>query len=401
MKKLTLGSLFSGSGGFEFAGMLAGIIPVWNSEIEPYPILVTHNRLPDVQHFGDVSKLNGAELPPVDVVTFGSPCQGLSQAGLRKGLADERSGLYIQAVRIIKEMLEATNYEFPKFCVFENVPGLLTSNHGDDFIACMDMMQDLNFIPDINMLDAQDMGVPQRRKRVYITWINAEYILQKRTNISDSITLQLLTEISLLNLGVLLKAYAGDLKKSGVQERKCCEDGLRKRIKLFSLQKEDHFLKLQKNLEDIQVTCLKGHTNLDLCRGEDQTAECISITEGTKYGTLKTEEQSMSIGQLLKNVLEESLLLLNESTILTLTKETMTRKIFSCFQALLNTLRVTIHLTQSLEKMPMFLNCYEWVSYTLTEIRGYINAQKKYYKRFGELEWNELLRFYEQEFSRF
>ena len=94
MKNLTLGSLFSGSGGFELAGMLAGITPVWNSEIEPYPVLVTHNRLPNVQHFGDVSKLNGAELPPVDIITFGSPCQGLSQAGLRKGLADERSGLY-------------------------------------------------------------------------------------------------------------------------------------------------------------------------------------------------------------------------------------------------------------------------------------------------------------------
>ena len=79
MKKLTLGSLFSGSGGFELAGMLAGITPVWNSEIEPYPVLVTHNRLPNVQHFGDVSKLNGAELPPVDIVTFGSPCQDYSE----------------------------------------------------------------------------------------------------------------------------------------------------------------------------------------------------------------------------------------------------------------------------------------------------------------------------------
>ncbi len=74
MKNLTLGSLFSGSGGFELAGMLAGITPIWNSEIEPYPILVTHNRLPSVQHYGDISKLNGAELPPVDMITFGSPC---------------------------------------------------------------------------------------------------------------------------------------------------------------------------------------------------------------------------------------------------------------------------------------------------------------------------------------
>ncbi len=121
MKNLTLGSLFSGSGGFELAGMLAGITPVWNSEIEPYPILVTHNRLPDVQHFGDVSKLNGAELPPVDIVTFGSPCQDMSVAGKRNGLDGSRSGLFHEAVRIIREMRCTTNGEYPRFIVWENV----------------------------------------------------------------------------------------------------------------------------------------------------------------------------------------------------------------------------------------------------------------------------------------
>ena len=121
MKNLTLGSLFSGSGGFELAGMLAGITPVWNSEIEPYPILVTHNRLPNVQHFGDVSKLNGAELPPVDIVTFGSPCQDMSVAGKRNGLDGSRSGLFHEAVRIIREMRCTTNGEYPRFIVWENV----------------------------------------------------------------------------------------------------------------------------------------------------------------------------------------------------------------------------------------------------------------------------------------
>ncbi len=73
-KQLTLGSLFSGSGGFELGGILAGINPVFHSEIEPFPILVTHKRLPQVKHYGDVSKLSGAKLPPVDIITFGSPC---------------------------------------------------------------------------------------------------------------------------------------------------------------------------------------------------------------------------------------------------------------------------------------------------------------------------------------
>ena len=159
---LTLGSLFDGSGGFPLAGILAGIKPVWASEVSPFPILVTHKRLPQVKHYGDVSKLKGSELEPVDIITFGSPCQDLSIAGKRAGLTGERSGLYMQAVRIIKEMLEATNREYPKFCVFENVPGLLSSNQGNDFVACLDMLQELGFIPDVNILDAQYMGVPQR-----------------------------------------------------------------------------------------------------------------------------------------------------------------------------------------------------------------------------------------------
>ena len=103
-EQITLGSLFDGSGGFPLGGLLAGIKPVWNSEIEPFPVRVTEKRLPEVQHYGDVSTLNGAELPPVDIITFGSPCQDLSVAGKRNGLDGSRSGLFFHAVRIIKEM---------------------------------------------------------------------------------------------------------------------------------------------------------------------------------------------------------------------------------------------------------------------------------------------------------
>lgn len=73
-KQLTLGSLFSGSGGFELAGILSGIKPIWNSEISPFPIRVTTRRLPDVKHYGDVSTLKGGDLGAVDIITFGSPC---------------------------------------------------------------------------------------------------------------------------------------------------------------------------------------------------------------------------------------------------------------------------------------------------------------------------------------
>jgi DNA (cytosine-5)-methyltransferase 1 len=138
-KQLTHGSLFSGSGGFELAGLLAGMKPVWNSDIEPFAVRVTTKRLPDVKHYGDVSSLNGAELEPVDVITFGSPCQDLSIAGRRAGIQDgARSNLFFQAIRIIKEMREATNGEKPRYAVWENVPGAFTSNGGEDFKAVLE-----------------------------------------------------------------------------------------------------------------------------------------------------------------------------------------------------------------------------------------------------------------------
>ncbi|MGB4093488.1 MAG: DNA cytosine methyltransferase, partial [Ruminococcus flavefaciens] len=138
-RKLTLGSLFDGSGGFPLGGILAGIEPKWSSEIEPFPVLVTHKRLPGVKHYGDVSRLSGAELPPVDIITFGSPCQDLSIAGKRAGIHDgDRSNLFFQAIRIIKEMRDATNGRYPRYCVWENVPGAFSSHGGDDFKAVLE-----------------------------------------------------------------------------------------------------------------------------------------------------------------------------------------------------------------------------------------------------------------------
>ena len=137
-KTLTLGSLFSGSGGFELAGMLAGIKPVWNSDVEPFPILVTHRRLPQVKHYGDVNKLKGNELEPVDIITFGSPCVDLSVAGKREGIHAPRSGLFFQAIRIIREMREATNGKYPRYAVYENVTGVFSSNKGEDFRCALE-----------------------------------------------------------------------------------------------------------------------------------------------------------------------------------------------------------------------------------------------------------------------
>ena len=188
--ELTLGSLFDGSGGFPLGGMLAGITPLWASEIEPFAVRVTTKRLPQMKHYGDVSALNGADLPPVDIITFGSPCQDMSIAGKRSGLDGSRSSLFYEAVRIIKEMRCATNGKCPRFAVWENVPGAFSSNKGEDFRCVLKSLCSVRdetiFVPRHEkwsaagnivadgfsvawrVLDAQYWGVPQRRKRIFL-----------------------------------------------------------------------------------------------------------------------------------------------------------------------------------------------------------------------------------------
>ena len=191
--RLTLGSLFDGSGGFPLGGVLSGIEPVFASEVEPFPIRVTTKRFPNMKHMGDVSKLDGASLPPVDIITFGSPCQDMSVAGKRAGLDGSRSNLFYEAIRIVKEMRCATNGKYPRFIVWENVPGAFSSNKGADFKAVLESVcsvkADSVSIPvppkgkwtgaghidvadgfDIawRTVDAQYWGVPQRRRRIYL-----------------------------------------------------------------------------------------------------------------------------------------------------------------------------------------------------------------------------------------
>lgn len=188
--KLTLGSLFDGSGGFPLGGLISGITPVWASEIEPFPIRVTTKRLPFMKHYGDVSKMNGADIEPVDIITFGSPCQDMSIAGRREGLDGSRSSLFYEAVRIVKEMRCKTNGRYPRYIVWENVPGAFSSNKGADFQSVLEevcsvkgyeihtprpekwptageIMAD-DFSLAWRVFDAQYWGVPQRRKRIYL-----------------------------------------------------------------------------------------------------------------------------------------------------------------------------------------------------------------------------------------
>lgn len=190
MDKLTLGSLFDGSGGFPLGGLISGITPVWASEIEPFPIRVTTKRLPFIKHYGDISTMDGSKIEPVDIITFGSPCQDLSIAGKRDGLDGKRSSLFYEAIRIVKEMRCATDGKKPRYIVWENVPGAFSSNKGEDFRCVLEgichIKDETLSVPKIDkwkqagtivgdhfslawrVLDAQYWGVPQRRKRIFL-----------------------------------------------------------------------------------------------------------------------------------------------------------------------------------------------------------------------------------------
>lgn len=200
--EITMGSLFDGIGGFPLAAVHCGVKPVWASEIETFPIEVTKERFPDMVHVGDITKLNGAELPPVDIICGGSPCQDLSVAGARAGLSGERSGLFMEQIRITKEMRNADILQGrsgifvrPRFLCWENVPGAFSSGTPkyEDFRIVLEEITRVCFprerIPEPyphpwpdageivldnefslawRCLDAQYWGVAQRRKRIFL-----------------------------------------------------------------------------------------------------------------------------------------------------------------------------------------------------------------------------------------
>ena len=189
-KELTLGSLFDGSGGFPLAANICGIKPIWASEVEPFPIRVTQKNLPQVKHLGDIKDIDGSEIEPVDIISFGSPCQDLSIAGKRAGLEGKKSNLFYEAIRVIKEMRCKTDGKYPRYLLWENVPGAFSSNKGEDFRCVLEEITRIkdstvklirpkkwekageilgdNFSLAWRVLDAKYFGVPQRRRRIFL-----------------------------------------------------------------------------------------------------------------------------------------------------------------------------------------------------------------------------------------
>lgn len=187
MERITVGSLFDGIGGWQLAAEHAGAVPVWSSEIDPFPMAVSHAHFPDTKQLGDITKIKGDEIDPVDIICAGSPCQDLSIAGQRAGLDGKRSNLFYQALRIVWEMRAKTNGEYPRFFIWENVTGAFSSNGRRDFQAVLaeigqadipmpksgrwarsGMVRSEKCGISWRALDAQFWGVPQHRERIFL-----------------------------------------------------------------------------------------------------------------------------------------------------------------------------------------------------------------------------------------
>lgn len=172
-RRPTVLSLFSGVGGFDMGLERAGFETVYQCEIDKNARSVLDRHWPDVPKWGDISTLTADEIlrhtSHIDVVAWGSPCQDLSVAGKRAGLDGDRSSLFHEGVRLITELRKATDNEYPRFSIWENVAGALSSNSGRDFHTVIDQMAEAGaHLQEYALLDSQYFGIPQRRRRVFL-----------------------------------------------------------------------------------------------------------------------------------------------------------------------------------------------------------------------------------------
>jgi site-specific DNA-cytosine methylase len=229
---LTHGSLFTGIGGFDAGFEAAGIRSVWQVEIDQACRGVLARHFPDTQRFADVREVGAHNLPPVDIITFGAPCQDVSIAGKRAGLKGERSGLFFEAIRICRELQ-------PAIAIYENVPGILSASEGKDIQIVIDSLTQIGYTMDVDILDAQEFGVAQRRRRVFFVCVRLDVLLQRKTDLSKRILADLLTQTLRNTWGAIPQASSlAPLHSDCERPAELCGGSLRRMIALFATTQE-------------------------------------------------------------------------------------------------------------------------------------------------------------------
>ena len=353
-------SLFSGIEAASVAWEPLGWEPVAFAEIEPFPCAVLAYRFPDVPNLGDVTKIDWSgfigEYGKIDLVCGGSPCQGFSVAGLRKGLNDPRGNLMLEFLRAVDEIK-------PEFVLWENVPGVL-SDKTHAFDVLLESLQDLGYMIDADILDARYFGLAQRRKRVFVLGWRVETLLKKKTVLSKKITGQCLLQILQSTLDALYQEFEKGFVDSDYKDR--LKDGLTKRMRLFDLHTADSFEMLLKNLVDApqkyQAECK------NLVSGLGRIFKDIPDMADIDLDLEPTESVKSLIEKSWKIISEDGLSTEKQSTISTSTKMTTQSKICTCLIIVLLIERLT-HPSKPSE--PLFSNEELSISTNLKEFIDY------------------------------
>jgi len=364
---MTHGSLFSGIGGFDLGFERAGFRTIWQVEIEPFCLGVLKTRFPDAERFRDIRDCGADNLQPVDVITAGVPCQDVSVAGKRAGLAGERTGLFYEFARILRELR-------PAWFVFENVPGLLSSEDGRDFQIVLDSLSQIGYTCDVDILDSQEFGVAQRRRRVFITGARLDVLLQKRTPLSRQISADLIAQ-QLLDGWVAIQpasSVAQHPSDFGLQWVPSADSRKKRMRLLLAGLGQNPFLQLLDGLAGQPHQC-----GSESSVSKSPTAESKERLDRKENRTdtltfplrLNSGESGLqSIATLLSSVSEENFGLLKSSITSTSTTETTETEIFTYAGHALITIRLII---ASVEWSESCWSVAQWCSILLREFIDY------------------------------
>jgi DNA-cytosine methyltransferase len=318
------GSVCSGIEAASVAWHDLGWEPQWFSEIEQFPSEVLKHRFPDVPNLGDMTQLTQNPTfneRSIDLLVGGTPCQSFSVAGLRKGLADPRGNLMLT-------FLALADAKKPKWIVWENVPGVLSSNGGRDFACFLDSLEELGYICDVEILDAQFFGVAQRRRRVFVCGQSVDSILNQKTTLSGLTIAQCLTEI-LHAIWIDALCLLGQEPKN-LDQASLSRDGVQRRMRLFGILTENCSYEMWRQLLiEVFQKSVPVQKYWDLPNGakteKEITLEDLLMGSSTEGQYILTEES-------LSKSLEDLYDLMKLYTTLTLTKETIQPKISMFFR---------------------------------------------------------------------
>ena len=376
----TFGSLFAGVGGFDKGFENAGFECLWQVEYDRACRSVLERHWPGVDRsVTDVTLANRTNLKPVDIIVGGFPCQDVSVAGARAGLDGERSGLWFQALRIIEELQ-------PKMVVIENVPGLISSNGGEDLRTVLDGLVKASYaITGLDILDSQNFGVAQQRERIFICAHRTDDLLNQKTIFSALIIAQCLMEILADTLGVLRGQLATDCENYNSKSGKC-EHSLRQKMILFGLQKENQVSRLLDSLAVLQQLCAHEAVGLESNHGKSSAA---ASRTSRVTGSIVSEKKATSIvgststGPSWRTRLAAALRIARECITSTSSNKTTDQRIFTCAQA---TLSIAAFMQGSAVSSPSFSTAASSSLTTLQEFTAYARLTSN--DLFAAMDWN-------------